>query len=436
MDGRRLQDDAERILVELIRFDTSNPPGNETPAARFVAAELAEAGYSPELLEPEAGRGNVVARLEGSGRGETLLLFGHLDVVPAEADRWSHPPFAGEIEDGFLYGRGALDMKHVVASQLATMRELARSGVRTNRDVVFAATADEETGGRRGIVWLRDNHPHLIGDVRYGLTEFGGFSLEVGGRRFYMCQTAEKGFAWIRIRARGRPGHSSLPHPDSAIRALCEAVCRLETHRAGLHVCPTTRAMLEAMARVEPSLAALLDPAAGDAALPSLPPELAGMMDAVLRTTVAVTTVEAGYGTNVVPGLAEADVDVRIPPGRTVEDALFEVRALVGDGIEIELMRSSPPAESPLDTELYATLVAHLERSDPGAEVLPLLLPGGTDGRHLARRGVVTYGYGPLRLPPGMKFLELVHGDDERIPLRAYREGALVFAQTVVDFCT
>jgi acetylornithine deacetylase/succinyl-diaminopimelate desuccinylase-like protein len=160
------------------------------------------------------------------------------------------------------------------------------------------------------------------------------------------------------------------------------------------------------------------------------------MMDAVLRTTVAVTTVEAGYGTNVVPGLAEADVDVRIPPGRTVEDALFEVRALVGDGIEIELMRSSPPAESPLDTELYATLVAHLERSDPGAEVLPLLLPGGTDGRHLARRGVVTYGYGPLRLPPGMKFLELVHGDDERIPLRAYREGALVFAQTVVDFCT
>ncbi len=434
IDFVRLKDDAERLLRALIRFDTSNPPGNETPAARFIAVELASAGYDPVVLESAPGRGNVIARFEGTGALKPLLLFGHLDVVPTEPERWTHPPFGADIADGFVWGRGALDMKHVVASQLATMLALARSDVALKRDVIFAATADEEAGGAQGVVWLRDNHLDLI-DAEYGLTEFGGFSLDVAGRRFYMCQTGEKGFAWLRIRAQGRPGHGSMPHGDSAVLKLCFAMARLGAHRPPLRVCETSRAMVEGMAHVQPALGALLDPSTCDRVLEKLPAEQSLLFNAILHDTYTVTGLNAGYKHNVIPGHADASVDCRMLPGRTTRDVIAEVQDVIGAGFDIEVVLDSAATKSPLDTPLYRSMVEHLAWYDPDGVVVPMLLVGGTDGRHLAPLGLTYYGYSPVRLPVEMKFMQLVHGHDERIPLHAYREGVEVFARTVIDFC-
>jgi acetylornithine deacetylase/succinyl-diaminopimelate desuccinylase-like protein len=435
IDFDRLQDDAVRLLGELIRFDTSNPPGNETPAADFIAGELESVGYEPVLMESAPGRGNVVVRLEGSKAGRPLLLFGHLDVVPTEPAHWTHPPFEGKVHDGFMWGRGSLDMKHIVASQLAIMLALKRAGVALKRDVIFAATADEEAGGRMGIIWLRDHHPELIA-AQYGLTEFGGFSLEVGGKRFYMCQTGEKGFVWLKMHAEGRPGHGSMPHADSAVLKIGEAVTKLGRHSPPLHVCETSRAMVEGMAVVEPALLALLHADKVDFVLSKLPPEQALLFNAILRNTVTVTGLEAGYKHNVIPGEATANLDCRIVPGQTEHDVIDEVRAVVGEGFEFEIVGHSPATESPLDTELYESMVKHLRDYDPEGIVVPMLLVGGTDGRHLAPGGLIYYGYSPIRLPAELKFMQLVHGHDERIPVAEYREGAVVLARTVLDFCS
>lgn len=434
IDHHRLQEDAERLIRALVCFDTTNPPGNETRAARFVEAELADVGLEPVFLESAPGRGNVVARVPGDGSDRPLLLFGHLDVVPSEPEHWTYDPFAGTVHDGMLYGRGALDMKHVVASQIATVRELVRSGVTLTRDVILAATADEEAGGTMGMVWLRDNHPDLV-DAEYGITEFGGFSLQVGPQRFYMCQTAEKGFLWLKMRCEGRPGHGSMPHDESAILALGEALARLSRHRPPLRICETTRAMVQGMSVVNPALMGLLDEETCDAVLAKLPAELSMMFSAILRNTVAVTGLDAGYKHNVIPGHAEAWLDCRMIPGQTEDDMLDQIRQVVGEGFEFEVVGHSPPTESPLDTALYESMVEHLSGYDPEAVVVPMLLVGGTDGRHLAPRGLKYYGYSPIRLPAELKFMQLVHGHDERIPLAEYREGVSVFARTILDFC-
>jgi len=438
-DWSAIQDDAVRLLRTLIRFDTTNPPGNELPAAQFIADELRAVGYDPIVLESAPERGNVIARLEGDGSERPLLLFGHLDVVAAEPEHWTHPPFEGVVADGFIWGRGALDMKNIVATQLATMLAFKRAGVRLKRDIIYAATADEEAGGKMGIQWLLEHHADLL-DAEYSLSEFGGFSLEVGGKRFYMCQTAEKGVTWLKMRAKGRPGHGSTPHADSAILHLSEAVSKLGKATLPLHVSPTARAMVESMAQAQPfprnlALRGLLNPALSDRLLTLLPPEQANVFRAMLHNTVAVTGLSAGYKHNVIPGSAEANLDCRRIPGQTPEDVMAEIRQVVGPDLELEVVLSSIAAESPLDTPLFETMVRHLKRYDPEAEVVPMLLVGGTDGRFLSARGIVHYGYSPIRLPAELKFMELIHSHNERIPLEAFREGARVFAETVLDFC-
>jgi acetylornithine deacetylase/succinyl-diaminopimelate desuccinylase-like protein len=433
-DWPALQDEAVRLLRALIRFDTTNPPGNELLAAQFAADELRAAGYEPIVLESAPGRGNVVARLEGDGSERPLLLSGHLDVVAAEPEQWTQPPFEAAMADGFIWGRGALDMKNTVAAQLATMLAFKRAGVRLRRDLIFAATADEEAGGELGVKWLLDHHPDLL-DAEYALGEFGGFSMEVGGRRFYLCQTGEKGIAWLKMRATGRPGHGSMPHADSAILRLSEAATRLGQTPTPLHVSPTVRAMIEAMARAQPALAGLLSPETNQEVLAELPLEQALLFNALLRNTVAVTGLKAGYKQNVIPGHAEASLDCRLIPGQTVEDAMREIQAIVGDEVELEVELSSLPVESRFDTPLFEAMVRHLERYDSEGQAVPMLLFGATDGRYLGWRGAIYYGYSPLRLPPGLKFLELIHSHDERIPVDAFRQGVQVLAETVLDFC-
>jgi acetylornithine deacetylase/succinyl-diaminopimelate desuccinylase-like protein len=435
LDWPTIQDEALRLLQALIRFDTTNPPGNELPAAQFVAEALRAVGYEPTVLESAPGRGNVIARLEGDGSERPLLLFGHLDVVPAEPEHWTHPPFEGVIADGFLWGRGALDMKNIVATQLATMLAFKRARVRPRRDIIYAATADEEAGGAMGVKWLLEEHPDLL-DAEYALSEFGGFSLEVEGQRFYLCQTGEKGIAWLKMRTQGRPGHGSMPHTDSAVLRLSEAVAKLGQASLPLHISPTARAMIEGMARVQPALRELLSPQTNAQTVAQLPPEQALMFNAITHNTVAVTGLNAGYKHNVIPSSAEASLDCRTIPGQTAEDVIREIEAVVGDEVELEVVLSSPATESRFDTPLFEAMVRHLKAYDPEAEVVPLLLFGGTDGRFLGWRGVTYYGYSPIRLPADLKFMQTIHGHDERIPVDAFREGVRVFAETVLDFCT
>lgn len=431
-----IQDEAERLLRALIRFESVNPPGNETPAAEFVADELRAVGYQPTLLESAPGRGNVIARLPGDGSAPPLLLFGHLDVVPVEPEHWTHPPFEAVMADGFIWGRGALDMKNIVATQLAFMLALKRADVRLKRDLVYAATADEEAGGLMGMAWLADNYPDLL-DAEYALSEFGGFSLNMGGQRFYMCQTGEKGVAWLKMHTAGQPGHGSMPHTNSAILRLSEAVARLGRTPLPMHISSTARAMVEGLASAQPALRGLLDPQVNPQILAQLRPEQARMFNALVRNTAAVTGLNAGIKHNVIPSRAEANLDCRMIPGQTVEDVMREIQEAVGDDIAIELetLRSSPAIESRFDTPLFEAIVRNLKRYDPQAEVVPLLLSGATDGRYVGWRGTIYYGYSPLRLPDDFNFLETVHGHDERIPVDAFREGVQVFGETVLDFC-
>jgi len=431
-----IQDEAVRLLQSLIRFESVNPPGNETPAAEFVADELRAVGYQPTLLESAPGRGNVIARLPGDGSAPPLLLFGHLDVVPVEPEHWTYPPFEAVMADGFIWGRGALDMKNIVATQLAFMLALKRAGVRLKRDLVYAATADEEAGGLMGVAWLVDNYPDLL-EAEYALSEFGGFSLSMGGQRFYMCQTGEKGVAWLKMHTVGQPGHGSIPHTNSAILRLSEAVARLGSTPLPMHISSTARAMVEGLASAQPALRGLLDPQVNPQILAQLKPEQARMFNALVRNTTAVTGLNAGIKHNVIPSRAEANLDCRMIPGQTVEDVTREIREAVGDDIAIELetLRSSPAIESRFDTPLFAAIVRNLKRYDPEAEVVPLLLSGATDGRYVGWRGTIYYGYSPLRLPDDFNFLETVHGHDERIPVDAFREGVQVFGETVLDFC-
>lgn len=437
LDWPAIQDEAQRLLVDLIRMDTSNPPGNELVAATRLASILESAGLEPRVLESAPGRGNVIARLRGDGTGRPLLLLGHLDVVPTEPDQWTHPPFEGLEADGFIWGRGALDMKYIVATQAATLLALKRSGASLKRDVIFAGVADEEAGGHHGIQWLLANHPELV-DAEYALGEFGGFSMDVAGKRFYLCQTGEKGIAWLRMRTRGRPGHGSMPPPDSAIRRLGEAIWRIGRSHTRLHISDTTRTMVEGLARAVPGLAGLLSESTCQDVLGTLPPDQALMFNAIVRNTITVTGLEAGYKHNVIPGVAQANLDCRLVPGQTHEDVEREIRSIVKADVELELIEEmyTLPVESRFDTPLFEAMTNHLEAYDPGARVLPLLLVGGTDGRFLAERGTLYYGFSPIKLPSDLRFLELIHSHDERIPVDAFREGVRVFIETVLDFCS
>lgn len=437
LDWPAIQDEAQGILEDLVRFDTSNPPGNEIVAARYVARLLGEAGFDPVVLESAPGRGNVIARLEGTGVARPLLLLGHLDVVPVEPEEWTQPPFEAVKSDGFIWGRGSLDMKYIVATQIATMLALGRAGARLERDIVIASVADEEAGGHKGIRFLLDEHPDLV-DAEYALGEFGGFSMDVAGKRFYFCQTGEKGISWFRMRTHGHPGHGSMPPPDSAIRRLAEAVARLSASPTPLHVSDTTRTMIEGMARAIPGLLGLLSEESCRRVLDELPHDQALMFNAILRNTITVTGLSAGYKHNVIPGTAEANLDCRLVPGQSVEDIEREIRAIASTDVELEVIEDqlTPPVESRFDTPLFEAMKRNLEAYDPGSIVLPLLLVGGTDGRFLAEQGTLYYGFSPIRLPAELRFLELIHSHDERIPVDAFREGVKVFIETVLDFCT
>lgn len=435
--GERLLDETVAHLGNLVRIPTVNPPGNEAPAIAYVAGALVEAGLAPIVLEAAPGRANLVCRIPGRGPDGPLLLASHADVVEAEADSWRYDPFGGEIAEGCLWGRGTVDMKGKTAMDLAAMVALARSGVRPRRDVVMAVVADEEAGCGLGSRWMVEQHPDLV-QAEVCLNEVGGFTMHLLGVRYYPIQVAEKGVCWLRLTVRGEPGHGSVPRPDSAPVRLAQAIARLGTTRLPIHVTAESMRFVEGLAASQPAPVALALRGLGLPALaaPILDwgvrdPGQRGALDAILRNTVSPTVIRAGHKTNVIPGVATVEIDGRTVPGQSSESLVREVRAVIGDGFEVEILEDLDPVATSADTPDYATLCDVIRAHDPGANPVPWLIPGFTDAKFWARLGARCYGFMPLRLPEGISFTAMFHGHDERVPVDGYRWGIRAYLDAV-----
>jgi acetylornithine deacetylase/succinyl-diaminopimelate desuccinylase-like protein len=430
-------DDVVDVVSRLIRFDTTNTGDlattkGEAECAQWVAAQLEEVGYQVEYVESGApGRGNVFARLEGadSSRG-TLLIHGHLDVVPAEPAEWSVHPFSGAIEDGYVWGRGAVDMKDMVGMMIVTARQFRRAGVVPPRDLLFAFVADEENGGKYGAQWLVDNRPDLFDGVTEAVGEVGGFSLTIprrdgGERRLYLIETAEKGLYWMRLTAHGRPGHSSMTHEHNAVTSIAEAVARLGRHQFPLVVTDTVVQLLKAITE-ETGLTFDTESSDLEGTIDKLGP-VARMLKAILHDTANPTMLKAGYKANVIPATAEAVADCRVLPGRL---AAFEaeVDELIGPDVTRDWITNLPSYETTFDGDLVDVMNASLVAVDPDARTVPYMFSGGTDAKAFSRLGIRCFGFTPLRLPPDLDFAALFHGIDERVPVDALRFGTEVLA--------
>lgn len=443
LDTAAVTAETVRHLQALLRLETVNPPGRELLAAEYLAGVLQAEGIEPLVLESAPGRGNVVARLKGSGEAPPLLLYGHTDVVAAEPQHWTHPPFAGEVHDGFVWGRGALDMKGTVAQQLVVFLTLKRQAARLKRDVIFAATADEEVAGPdgKGMRWMVEHHPDLL-RAEFGLTEVGGYNVDFAGTSVYPIQVAEKGTVWLKVRASGRPAHASQPRDSNSVVRLGRAVADLG--RAGLAYRLTGAAagMLTAAAEAVGGqmggwLRDLMTPALAaerlNGALRGHP--LRPMLAAVTHNTATPTGLSAGYQTNVIPATAEAVIDGRNLPGTSTEAFLAELRSVMGEDLEYEVTLESPPLETSHQTPLFQLMAASVQRHDPAARVIPYMMSGATDAKYLAPLGVPSYGFAPMRMPAGLDPLSLFHSHDERAPVDGLGWGVQVLYDVVSAYC-
>jgi acetylornithine deacetylase/succinyl-diaminopimelate desuccinylase-like protein len=427
------QDEVVQLCSELIRFDTSNPTSSERAAAEWVTGKLDQVGVESRLYESEPGRASVVARIEGSDRSRPgLLLHGHLDVVPADPAEWSVHPFSGEERDGFIWGRGAIDMKDMDAMLLALVREWARTGERPPRDVVVAFVADEEAGGVKGARFLVDNHPGEFEGCTEAVSEVGGFSVTLSADvRMYPIQTAEKGMAWLRLIARGRPGHGSMRHEDNAVTRLAEAVTRVGRYEFPVVMTKTVRQFLEALAE---QLGVDIDLDAADRAeIEALIGRLGGlarMVGATLSNTANPTMLEAGYKSNVIPGSGSAVVDGRFLPGQE-EEFERQVDALIGSGVVREWVHRDQAVETDFDGPLVEAMVAALRAEDGAALPVPYTMSGGTDAKSFERLGMRCFGFSPLLLPADLDFAPMFHGIDERVPTDALKFGVRVLQRFV-----
>ena len=433
---------AETILRKLVRFRTVNPPGNEKPAARYLAELLRREGLEPELLEGAPGRTNLVCRLTGTGEKPPLQLDGHLDVVDAVEDQWSHPPFAAEVADGYIWGRGTVDMKQMVTMNLMALILFKRMGVKLKRDIVFTAVADEETGGAWGAKYLVDNYPDKI-RAEYCLGEIGGLSTTIGGKTFYPIQVAEKGICWFELIARGNGGHGSIPASEAAIVRLSEALVKLVHQGLPFHGHPVAEQILEAVSDNQPFPSnvvsrMLLSSRLSDRMLDKLVPDrgLSTTIEAMLRNTANPTVVRAGQKTNVVPSLAVAEVDGRILPGQTTESFLAEVEDLIGPGFEINVLKELKPVVGDPKDPIMDSIRRVIQRHDPGSIVVPAMISATTDGTHYATLGTKYFGFSPVKFRGDDSFVNMFHGRDERIPVEGFRFGVRALAELVQEMCT
>jgi acetylornithine deacetylase/succinyl-diaminopimelate desuccinylase-like protein len=443
-------------LRALIRIPSVNPPGDptaaagrdstggETAAATYCAEVLTAAGIDAEVLEAAPGRGSCFARLRASvpDPEPPIVLLSHIDVVPVDAESWRRDPFGGDLVGGEVWGRGACDMKEMVAMELSVMLALHASGAPLRRDVIFAAMADEEAGGTAGALhWIRER-PDLFADAAgrpaaAALNEVGGYSMTVGDRRVYAVQVAEKGIIWTRMRATGTPSHGSMPSPDNAAIKLAEAVTRLVASPRRAHVIPVVRRFFDGLGLAD--VADMAERGEDEAARARLreavtDPVLQRSLDAMLRDTVTPNMIHVGKKVNVVPGSGESEVDVRTLPDTDQAALLAELQAIAGDAVLVESVHTMPPVESPADGEIVALMTDALRAADPDGEPLPMMITLGTDGKAMALLGIPTYGFMPLRLEADQPYLSLYHANDERIPVSAIRFGLPVLHEVVRRF--
>jgi acetylornithine deacetylase/succinyl-diaminopimelate desuccinylase-like protein len=414
------------VCRDLVRIESTNPGKGERKAAEHVAALLTDMGLTPHVSESEPGRTSVVARVEGADRSRpALLVHGHLDVVPVQAADWTYPPFAGEIHDGSLWGRGCVDMKDMVAMTLSVAQGWHATGTKPPRDVVLAFTADEEAGGTKGAHDLVVNHTGHFEGVTEAIGEVGGFSVTVrDDLRLYLVQTAEKGIEWLRLTAKARAGHGSMVHPDNAVTALAEAVSAIGRYEHPVELTPTAQRFLEEITEV---LGIPLDPSDADTAVAKLGP-ISRMIGASLRNTSNPSMLQAGYKVNVIPAEATAEIDCRFLPEH--RDAMLEkIRELAGPGISIETTHGDIAVETGFNGDIVEAMGAALRTEDPHARTVPYMMSGGTDAKHFSTLGIRCFGFAPLLLPPDLDFSALFHGVDERVPTAALEFGATVFSR-------
>ncbi|MFF3830451.1 M20/M25/M40 family metallo-hydrolase [Streptomyces sp. NPDC002458] len=423
-------DESVTFTSELIRIDTTNRGDGtcrERPAAEYVAERLADAGLEPALLERTPGRTNVVARIAGTDpSADALLVHGHLDVVPAVAEDWTVHPFSGEVRDGVVWGRGAIDMKNMDAMVLAVVRAWARAGVRPRRDIVIAYTADEEASAHDGAGFLADRHPELFEGCTEGISESGAFTFHAGpGMSLYPIAAGERGTGWLKLTAEGKAGHGSKVNRANAVSRLAAAVARIGAHEWPVRLTPTVRAALVEIAalhhiRVDPD-------APGfdvDELLGKLGPA-AALIEPTVRNSTNPTMLDAGYKVNVIPGHATAQIDGRMVPGG--EDEFHAtLDRLTGPGVDWEFHHREIALEAPVDSPTYAKMRAAIEQFDADAHVVPYCMSGGTDAKQFSRLGITGYGYSPLKLPVGFDYQALFHGVDERVPVDALHFGVRV----------
>ncbi len=421
-----------RVAQDLIRFDTSNFGGGnakgEREAAEYVGAYLEGLGLETEYFEPIARRTNVHARIPGRDRSKpALVVHGHLDVVPAMADDWSVDPFAGEIRDGVLWGRGAVDMKNMDAIILTAVGDILRAGRQPERDLIVTFFADEENGGIEGSQLVVRDRPGWFAGATEAISEVGGYSIDVAGKRAYLLQVGEKGLIWIRLTARGAAAHGSRVHHDNAVTKLARAVAAIGQTNWPIALTPATRRMVD-------DLAALAEIDASDAdAVAALTGPATGFVQSTLRTTTNPTGLTAGYKHNVIPDRAEALIDVRVLPG-TEDAVLAEIQSIVGDDVTIDTVHRDIGLEVPFGGSLVEAMVASLERHDPGVPVVPYLMGGGTDNKALATLDIAGYGFAPLQLPVGFDFTGMFHGVDERVPVASLEFGRRVLADLLGSY--
>ena len=425
------------LLQHLIRFDTTNPPGNEAECVEFVRGLLDEAGVESRLYAKDPARPNLVARLSGKGQSRPLLLQGHVDVVTTTGQAWARPPFGGDLVDGEVWGRGAVDMKGAVAMYVSAFLRAARGELELPGDVVLVVLSDEENGGDYGAKFLVEEHPELFTGIRHALGEAGGISQVIAGKRFYPIQLGEKQICWLKATVRGRGGHGAMIHRDGTMARLAQMLRDLDRKPLPIHVTPIVRDMIEAIAAELPRpkrdlMLTLLKPGVAGRVLPRLGPKLRPI-ETLLRNTVNATIVRGGGKVNVIPAEIELELDGRLLPGFTPHQLIAELHGIIGDDIEVGLVRHDPGPAEP-DLGLFEMLGSVLRELDPEGIPMPLLQGGVTDGRFFSQLGIQTYGFMPMRLPEEFPVLEIVHAADERVPAAAIEFGTEAVSSALQRF--
>ncbi len=424
-----IEDEVVSICQELIRIPSVNygeGKGDEKDVAEYVVRSLAEVGIFAKIYESAPNRCNVIARIKGSDSTRSgLVVHGHLDVVPANADDWSVEPFSAEIRDGMIWGRGAVDMKNVDAMILAIVRSWSRTGFTPKRDIVLAFFADEEAGMTYGSRWMTANHPEVFAGCSEAISEVGGFSVTVAdGKRLYFVEAAQKGIHWMKLTARGRAGHGSMMNGDNALTSLTEAVAKIGRYDWPQRYTKTVKVLFKKISEAtgkpydENDLRPLLTEIG--------PTER--MIGATLQNTANPTMLEAGYKANVIPGSASAVIDGRFLPG--YEDELNQtIRSIIGDDIEIETVSRDIALEVDFEGDLVEAMCNAITKFDPEGIPVPYLMSGGTDNKALSELGIVGYGFSPLKLPADLDFMALFHGVDERVPIEGLHFGVNVLKE-------